>query len=61
MDNFKRTIIFQATSDNKVFDALTNSITKWWTEILKASQSNKDKLLQFVLGQMFSKQWQLKN
>jgi len=39
MDNFKKTIIIQAT-DNKVFDALTNSITKWWTEMFEGT-SNK--------------------
>jgi Activator of Hsp90 ATPase homolog 1-like protein len=34
MNNFKKTINFQ-TSDIKVYTALTNSITKWWTEMFE--------------------------
>jgi len=39
MDNFKKTLDFQAT-DEMVFHALTNSITKWWTEMFEGA-SNK--------------------
>jgi uncharacterized protein YndB with AHSA1/START domain len=39
MDDFKKTISIQATND-RVYDALTNRITKWWTEMFEAV-SNK--------------------
>ncbi len=34
MDDFKKTITIQAT-DNRVYDALTNCITEWWTEMFE--------------------------
>lgn len=42
MDKFKKTIIIQAT-DIAVFDALTNSITKWWTEMFEGTSNQRGK------------------
>ena len=40
MDNFNKTLIFQTTS-GKVYDALTNSITKWWTEMFEGASNRQ--------------------
>lgn len=34
MDDFKKTISIQAT-DNRVYDASTNCISEWWTEMFE--------------------------
>lgn len=34
MDDFKKTLIIQAT-DESVFNTLTNDIPKWWTEVFE--------------------------
>lgn len=49
MDNFKKSIIIQAT-DNKVFDALTNSITKWWTEMFEGNSNEKGQIFTIRFG-----------
>jgi uncharacterized protein YndB with AHSA1/START domain len=49
MDNFKMTIIIQAT-DNKVFDALTNSITKWWTEMFEGTSNKQGQFFTIRFG-----------
>ncbi len=49
MDNFKKTIIIQAT-DNKVFDALTNSINKWWTEMFEGTSSQQGQFFTISFG-----------
>jgi len=48
MENFKKTIIV-AKSANEVYDALTNSITKWWTEMFEgtANQSGQSFTIRF--------------
>ncbi|MFN3341931.1 MAG: SRPBCC family protein [Flavobacteriales bacterium] len=40
MDSFKKTIIIQSTND-KVYDALTNAITKWWTEMFEGTSNQE--------------------
>lgn len=40
MDNFKKTIIIQAT-DKRVYDALTNSIPEWWTEMFEGAANGQ--------------------
>lgn len=49
MDNFKKTIIIQAT-DNKIFDALTNSISKWWTEMFEGTSNQQGKIFTIRFG-----------
>lgn len=38
MDNFQKTIIFQET-DKRIFEALTNSIPEWWTEMFEGASN----------------------
>ncbi len=40
MDNFKKTIIIQAT-DERVYAALTNSIPNWWTEMFEGASNEQ--------------------
>lgn len=40
MNNFSKTIIFQATN-HSVYDALTNAIAKWWTEMFEGVSNEK--------------------
>ncbi len=42
MDNFKKTITIQA-SDNIVYEALTNCIKKWWTELFEGTSNEQGK------------------
>jgi uncharacterized protein YndB with AHSA1/START domain len=49
MNNFKKKLIIQAT-DNKVFDALTNSITKWWTEMFEGISNQQGHIFTIRFG-----------
>ncbi|MBK9331346.1 MAG: hypothetical protein IPM96_02825 [Ignavibacteria bacterium] len=49
MDNFNKTLIFQTTS-GKVYDALTNSITKWWTEMFEGASNRQGKTFTIRFG-----------
>ena len=49
MDNFRKTIIIQAAGD-KVFDALTNSITKWWTEMFEGISNQQGQFFTIRFG-----------
>ncbi|NJO02611.1 MAG: hypothetical protein HC880_13840 [Bacteroidia bacterium] len=49
MDNFKKTIIIQATY-KKVFDALTNSITNWWTEMFEGISNQQGQTFTIRFG-----------
>ncbi len=48
MENFKKTIIV-SKSENEVYNALTNAITKWWTEMFEgiANQSGQSFTIRF--------------
>lgn len=50
MDNFKKTINLQATTD-KVFDALTNSIPKWWTEMFEGISNEQGQTFTIRFGE----------
>lgn len=50
MDNFTRTIIFQETKPEKVYDALTNSIPHWWTEMFEGSSNQQGQLFTIRFG-----------
>ncbi|REG76876.1 SRPBCC family protein [Algoriphagus antarcticus] len=49
MENFKKTIILQAT-DKSVYEALTNSIAKWWTEMFEGSSDKQDETFTIRFG-----------
>ena len=49
MDNFKKTLLLQATND-KVFDALTNSIPKWWTEMFEGISNEQGQFFTIRFG-----------
>lgn len=49
MDNFTKTINFQ-TADNNVYDALTNSIPKWWTEMFEGDSNEQGKTFTIRFG-----------
>jgi uncharacterized protein YndB with AHSA1/START domain len=49
MNNFKKKLIIRAT-DNKVFDALTNSITKWWTEMFEGISNQQGHIFTIRFG-----------
>lgn len=41
MENFQKSITLNATS-SKVFDALTNSISQWWTEMFEGAANKQE-------------------
>ena len=49
MENFKKTIILQ-TTDKSVYEALTNSISKWWTEMFEGSSDKQDEKFTIRFG-----------
>jgi hypothetical protein len=49
MDDFKKTIILQATKKS-VYHALTNSITKWWTEMFEGSSNEQGETFTISFG-----------
>lgn len=49
MENFRKTIILQAT-DYNVYAALTNSITKWWTEMFEGVSNVKGQSFTISFG-----------
>ncbi len=57
MKNFKKTIIIQA-SDDKVFDALTNSISKWWSELFEGTSNKQEDFFTIRFGaNIFKTMW----
>jgi uncharacterized protein YndB with AHSA1/START domain len=50
MDNFKKTIILQAADVEKVFDALTNSVNKWWTEMFEGISNQEGQTFTIRFG-----------
>jgi len=49
MSNFKKTIIYSA-SDKAVYDALTNSISKWWTEMFEGISNEQGQTFTVSFG-----------
>lgn len=49
MDNFTKTLIFHTTG-SKVYDALTNSIAKWWTEMFEGASNRQGKTFTIRFG-----------
>jgi hypothetical protein len=49
MENFTKTIHFQ-TTENTVYDALTNSIPKWWTEMFDGVSNEQGKTFTIRFG-----------
>ena len=49
MNDFKKVITIQAT-DNKVYDALTNCITKWWTEMFEGISNEQGQTFTIRFG-----------
>lgn len=49
MSNFEKTVIYTA-SEKLVFDALTNSITKWWTEMFEGKSNEQGKSFTIRFG-----------
>lgn len=49
MNDFKKTIIFQAT-DKKVYGALTTGISKWWTEMFEGISNTQTQTFTIRFG-----------
>lgn len=50
MENFNKAIILEATKD-KVYDALTNTISKWWTEMFEGVSNEQGKSFTIRFGE----------
>ncbi len=49
MDNFKKKIVFKAT-DNNIYEALTNTIDKWWTEMFEGKSNQQGEAFTIRFG-----------
>lgn len=50
MDNFQKTIVFEANSQDKIFAALTNTIIKWWSEMFEGTSNQQGKSFTIRFG-----------
>lgn len=49
MDNFKKTIALETTA-NSIYEALTNAIDKWWTEMLEGISNQQGQIFTIRFG-----------
>lgn len=58
MENYKRTIELKATAD-KIFNALSDKISLWWTELFEGSSNQKDNTFTVRFGDSIYKTMQV--